>query len=91
MAKSLEQLEKENAALKGQVSNLTTKLKVAEAVAPKNTKPVVDLDGDHYMVRGGLTLPHGKKLTAAELAADAKMCASLIKKGSGLFEKVTIK
>lgn len=93
LQKQLEAANKKAASadkLKGQVAELTTQLKVAEATKPKNAKPVVHIDGTAYVVVGGERNANGT-CSAQELAENKERCAQLVRKGSGLLRKVDIK
>lgn len=90
MAKSLEQLEKENKQQRAMLKELTQELKVANAVAPKNAKPVVTLDGEPYRLRAGERTARGIT-SLADLAKDTRRLKELRDAGSDLLEKVIIK
>ena len=53
MAKTLEQLEAENRKQREIIKQQATALKVAEATAPKNAKPIVTIDGEPYKLLAG--------------------------------------
>lgn len=75
--------------LKAQLKKTTEALRVAEATRPKNAKPIVELEGEHFEVLGG-ERRDGKATTRDELAKDLERCAELRRMGSGLFRKVKI-
>ena len=89
MAKTIEQLEQENKKLREQTKGLSKKLAVQEATAPKDAKPTIEVDGEHYQVRSGERTKKGVT-TREELAKDIKRCRELIAAGSGLLKKVDI-
>jgi hypothetical protein len=89
MAKTIDQLEQENAKLKQQTKELSKKLSVVEATKPANAKPIVEVGGKSYQVVSGLRTKKGD-ITRAALAADEKLCKELVAAGSGLLREVKI-
>lgn len=90
MAKTLEQLEAENRKQREIIKQQATALKVAEATAPKNAKPVVTIDGEPYKLLAGERTARGIT-PLADLAKDTKRLRELKEAGSGILEKVNIK
>lgn len=89
-AKTLEQLEAEVRKQREIIKQQATALKVAEATAPKKAKPVVVIDGEHYVVLSGERTSRGIT-TREELAKNPGRLKELKNAGSGILEKVNIK
>lgn len=89
MAKTQQDLEAENKALKAALKKSETALKVAEATKPKGTKPTVEVDGKHYQVLAGHRTAQ-RVLTREQVAQDRKLCAELVASGSGILQEVKI-
>lgn len=94
----VETLKGEGEKLANQVKDLEAELKdsaaivtdlkeqLAEASKGKKKGPIVKIGNDSYRIVGG-TVIQKKAFNPEDLAADSKLCAKLIKKGSKLFQK----
>lgn len=94
----VETLKGEGEKLANQVKDLEAELKdsaaivtdlkeqLAEASQGKKKGPIVKIGNDTFRIVGG-TVIDKKPHSPEDLAADSKLCAKLIKRGSKLFQK----